>query len=245
MELSQVEAIVLVGGFGTRLRSVVSDVPKCLAKIGDRTCLEWVLQFLGAHKISRVVLATGYQGEQFTKFVQEMKLPPGMKVSISHEQEPLGTGGGAVLASQKINSEHLLVVNGDTLFLTNLNDVFETHVHNRAKATLALAAVENASRYGTVTLGQNQQVLKFVEKQGMAQPGNINAGIIFFHTKVLKDRTIGKLSMEQDVMTELCSEKTAFGNVGNGYFIDIGIPEDFHRANLEVPTRFQNWQPTA
>ncbi|MGE0568306.1 MAG: nucleotidyltransferase family protein [Bacteroidia bacterium] len=227
-------AIILAGGFGTRLQSVVSDVPKPMAKINNRPFLEYLLDYLNYYEISNVILSVGYKAELIQNhFKSQYK---NIQVEYALEDTPLGTGGGIRNAMKNIsNSDDVFVLNGDSFFDINLNSFLDFHALNKSKASLSLRQVEDASRYGTIITDETSQIISFEEKNSNNTPGIINAGVyllnkVFFEEKT-KDKT--NFSIEKDFFEKYISEKCFFGLKLEGYFIDIGIPEDYKRAQDE------------
>ncbi len=221
------EAIVLAGGFGTRLRAVVSDVPKPLAPVAGRPFLAWLLDRLEAGGIRSVILATGYMSEKVERFAGRSWGRISIRYSV--EDKPLGTGGAVRQAAGLLAGEAVHVINGDTFL-----DYEPAALESAAAAAgvsigIALAEVADAARYGAVEL-ENGLVRGFREK-GRHGPGWINAGCYFF-----ADIGSGVLergeaySLEADVLTEQAALGRVAGFTGTSGFIDIGVPEDFARA---------------
>ena len=231
------EVIILAGGLGTRLRSEVKDVPKCMALVAGRPFLWYLLTDLKKYKdVSRVILSVGYLREVIIEWITTVKVEFPFTFDYVIEEEPLGTGGGIRLAMEKVTEEEAIILNGDTYFAVNLNELVAAHKKQpEAKLTIALKQMKDFDRYGTVTTTKDGRVLKFNEKQPCKE-GEINGGVYILS----KDDSIfegqpKKFSFETAVMQEKCGETGClFGVVQNGYFIDIGIPEDYHKADYEI-----------
>ena len=231
------EVIILAGGLGTRLRSEVKDVPKCMAPVAGRPFLWYLLTDLKKYKdVSRVILSVGYLREVIIEWITTVKVEFPFTFDYVIEEEPLGTGGGIRLAMEKLTEEEAIILNGDTYFAVNLNELVAAHKKQpEAKLTIALKPMTDFDRYGTVTTTKDGRVLKFNEKQPCKE-GEINGGVYILS----KDDSIfegqpKKFSFETAVMQEKCGETGClFGVVQNGYFIDIGIPEDYHKADYEI-----------
>ena len=231
------EVIILAGGLGTRLRSEVKDVPKCMAPVAGRPFLWYLLTDLKKYKdVSRVILSVGYLREVIIEWITTVKVEFPFTFDYVIEEEPLGTGGGIRLAMEKVTEEEAIILNGDTYFAVNLNELVAAHKKQpEAKLTIALKPMTDFDRYGTVTTTKDGRVLKFNEKQPCKE-GEINGGVYILS----KDDSIfegqpKKFSFETAVMQEKCGETGClFGVVQNGYFIDIGIPEDYHKADYEI-----------
>ena len=231
------EVIILAGGLGTRLRSEVKDVPKCMAPVADKPFLWYLLTDLKKYKdVKRVILSVGYLREVIFEWIPTVKDEFPFEFDFAIEEEPLGTGGGIRLAMEKVTEDEAVILNGDTYFAVNIDELLTAHrAHKDAKLTIALKPMTDFDRYGTVTMDSNGRVLKFNEKQPCKE-GVINGGVYVLS----KDDSIfegqpKKFSFETAVMQEKCGETGClFGVVQNGYFIDIGIPEDYKKANVEL-----------
>ena len=231
------EVIILAGGLGPRLRSEVKDVPKCMALVAGRPFLWYLLTDLKKYKdVSRVILSVGYLREVIIEWITTVKVEFPFTFDYVIEEEPLGTGGGIRLAMEKVTEEEAIILNGDTYFAVNLNELVAAHKKQpEAKLTIALKQMKDFDRYGTVTTTKDGRVLKFNEKQPCKE-GEINGGVYILS----KDDSIfegqpKKFSFETAVMQEKCGETGClFGVVQNGYFLDIGIPEDYHKADYEI-----------
>lgn len=226
------EAIVLAGGFGTRLQTVVSVVPKSMALINGRPFLEYLLDYLIIQGVSRVVLSVGYKREIITSHFKDSyrSLP----IEYAIEEEPLGTGGGIRLALWKIRGERALILNGDSMFRTDLGALETAHLQKKADVTLALRKLPNTGRYGRVTINRQKRITGFEEKNEGAGPGLINAGIYIMEKLYLMEPHFrGKFSIEKDCFERFYGTSRMFGFPARGYFLDIGIPMDYLKAQDE------------
>ncbi len=224
------EAIILAGGFGTRLQSVVSDVPKPMAPVNNEPFLNYIFDYLKYFRIEHVVISTGYLSEKIIEHYQnEYK---GIKISYTKEETPLGTGGGIRLAMEKCMEQNVLVLNGDSFFDVDLNAYYKQHIEKKADCSLALRTVDNASRYGTINLGEKNTLLSFKEKDGFEKEGLINGGVYILNRGLFLNQTKPDIpfSIEKDFYEGRIKELHIFGFIYSGYFIDIGIPEDFKKA---------------
>jgi D-glycero-alpha-D-manno-heptose 1-phosphate guanylyltransferase len=227
-----VEAVILAGGIGARLRSEVADLPKILAPVRRRPFIFYVLDFLRQSGITKFILATGYLHERIEDVIGDSHL--GCPVAYSREMEPLGTGGAVLKALRLVDREHVFVLNGDTLFEVPLNDMAERHLATHSNLTMALKQVKRADRYGTVTLAEDGRVVDFVEKRAV-EAGLINGGIYLIARTLLEDLKLPeRFSFEEDFLKPFVRKIRVHGFVSDGYFIDIGIPEDYRRAQLEL-----------
>jgi len=227
------EAVILAGGFGTRLQSVVSDVPKPMAPINEEPFLNYVFRYLKHYGINHVVLSTGYLAHKISEYYKEEYL--GIKISYTIETTPLGTGGGIRLALEKCNTENVLVLNGDSFFDVNITQYYQQFTHSKANCSLALRHIENASRYGTINLADNAIIKAFKEKDGIEQPGLINGGVYILNRKLFLSKTNPNqaFSIEKDFFETRLNELSMFGFEHQGYFIDIGIPDDYNKAQSD------------
>ncbi len=221
------EAIILAGGFGTRLRPCVDNLPKPLAPIGGKPFLSYLLDYLYVNGVHRAIISTGYMAENIEEAVG--KTHRGMTVDYCREDTPLGTGGAIKKALGMCREDYAVVINGDTFFDVDLFEMQKAHEESGYSVTLAAREVKNAERSGFIISENN--VLKGFREKGVATAGLINGGIYFINKNALDGIGDEKFSFEKQVL-----EKSDFP-IGifesNGYFIDIGIPEDYNRANTE------------
>ena len=224
------EAIVLAGGFGTRLRHVVPDVPKPMAPVCDKPFLEYILNYLSNNGITRVVLATGYKHEVIEAYfgVQYKNI----EIIYSVEDTPLFTGGAIKKALHSCKGEYVYVINGDTFFDVDLASMFQFHIEQHADLTIAMKHMTDFERYGTLELEGNK-ITGFREKQKTAE-GYINGGIYLMRRDLLEQIVEEKFSFESDFMEKKVNELSFAAFESNGYFIDIGIPEDYAKAQVDL-----------
>ena len=221
------ETIVLAGGLGTRLRGVIGEIPKCMAPVGDKPFLQYQLEWLSRFNIGHVVLSVGYLREQVMDFVNGREWP--FKISYAVEKEPLGTGGGIRLALQKCRGNKVYVLNGDTFYNVNLKALTFT-----APVTLALKPMRDFERYGAVDW-DGDLINAFHEKKYCAE-GLINGGVYAIDRSQLDMSLFPKsFSFEREVLEPLANYGLVAGEVQDGYFIDIGVPDDYARAQWELP----------
>ncbi len=231
------EAIVLAGGLGTRLGALSENVPKPMLDINERPFLEYILDYLIEQGVERVILSVGHLHHVvMDHFGDSYKQ---LRVDYAIEASPLGTGGAIRLALDEAQEERVFVINGDTLFKPNLAVMSEVHRAHSATMTMALRPINDAGRYGAVSLSEGQ-VTSMAEK-GVTGPGLINGGIYLLEKECfLNAMQPGRvLSFERDVIPQLVGEGRVLGYVAeHAYFIDIGIPEDYRRAQRELATPF-------
>ncbi len=227
--LQATPALLLVGGLGTRLRSVVPSAPKPLASVGKKSFLELLIRQLKHQGIRRVILCTGYLADQVeNEFGDGRALD--LEISYSRELEPLGTAGAVKLAQSQLgDASEFLVMNGDSFLEIDLPPFIQFHRDRHALVSMAVVRVEDSSRYGTVKVDGNQKVIGFVEKTGSTGPGCVNAGVYVFSPEVFQYIPEGRSSLEKDIFPHLLS-KGVYALEHGGMFIDIGTPEDYARA---------------
>ena len=224
------EVIILAGGLGTRLRSVVSELPKCMAPVAGKPFLWYLLEQLRAYKVDRVILSVGYLREAVQDWVAVHAGEYPFEFRFAVEEEPLGTGGGIRLAASMAEGSEVVVLNGDTFFDADLDALLKARRDSGKPLALALKPMRDFDRYGTVELGPDGTIKAFREKQHCAE-GLINGGVYAI------DRSSGifgglpqKFSFETAVLEPECVRGRLCGLVQDGFFIDIGIPEDYTRA---------------
>lgn len=231
------QAILLCGGMGTRLRSVVSDRPKPMADICGKPFLQYLLEMLRDKGITEVIFALGYMGEMIEEYFQDGSAF-GLKITYSYEEEPLGTGGAIRNALPKILEEEVLVLNADTYFPMDYQGLLRFHQENDGDFSLATRAVPDISRYGAVRRDAAGRILAWNEKLedgGQPLAGEINGGIYVMKKSLIAEIPEGKQSLEQDCVPKWLSEgKRIFGLPFDGYFMDIGIPKDYQQFITDV-----------
>jgi len=219
--------VILAGGLGTRLRSVVADVPKCLAPIGSRPFIDIQIRALANAGVDCVVLSLGHLAELVVAAIP----PDHAGVHVRHviERELLGTGGAIAYALDTLNLDEVLVANGDTYLEGNLSAMLLPL--DRAKGELfrmAVVQVPDRARFGGVATDATHHVTRFIEK-GQAGPGMINAGLYRLCREALPTARKGAYSLEADVLPSLATEGHVRTALINGEFIDIGVPDDYRR----------------
>jgi len=230
------EAIILVGGLGTRLGSLTKNIPKPMLPIRGIPFLERFLQHLKSCGFKKTVLATGYKSDVIESYFQSN--PPSLPdIEISLENEPLGTGGAIAKALEKINTDEVTIFNGDSYLDVDYEALLDAHLSKKADITIASRYVDPANRYGVVSYDEHSRLIAFEEK-GINTTGFINGGVYLCQTKSLKE--ISKpfngrpFSFEEDVLTKKLSLLEIYHFPSNGFFIDIGVPKDYERAQVEL-----------
>ncbi len=230
------QAVILVGGFGTRLRPLTSTVPKQLLPVAGPTMLERVVRRLASAGIDRVVLSLGYRPEQFTAAFPDDRCG-GVELSYAVEPEPLDTAGAIAFAADRAGiDERFLALNGDVLTDLDLAVLCEMHTSSGAAATIALTPVDDPSRYGVVPLHPDGRVRAFIEKPAPGEaPSNwINAGSYVIEPAVLDLVERGRrVSIEREVFPALVETGELYALQSEAYWIDAGTPEAYLQANLD------------
>ena len=225
------EAIVLAGGFGTRLKDVVYDVPKPMAPMDEQGTpfLACVLEDLFRQGIGRVVLSVGYMRDAVENYFGSRYR--NMPLVYSYEEQPLGTGGAVKQALAYCENDDVFVLNGDTFFAVDLEKMQCFHREQCADVTLAVRAMQNFDRYGTLVFN-GARICSFQEKQPM-QSGWINGGIYCLRHDALQSITKKIFSLQKDFLESHVEQLRLCAFPSAGYFIDIGIPEDYYRARKD------------
>lgn len=233
---NKVITVILAGGMGTRLKDALGDLPKPMAPIGGRPFLEYLLFLLKARGMKEFVFCIGDGGDKIRDhFASGDKF--GVSIRYTVEKRLLGTGGAIKLAEPLVDSEDFFVVNGDTYLEADLRSVLRHHRNSGAAATIALVRKEDTGRYGRVTLGETMNVLSFEEKGGGGSAGHINGGLYVFRKEIFDAIPEGKIcSLEREILPVLVGNGL-YGFPVDGYFIDIGVPEDYETAREELPRR--------
>ena len=227
------QAIILAGGFGTRLQSVVKDLPKPMAPVNGRPFLTYVLDYLIEYGYTKVVLSVGYLHEKVEEYFGSQY--KSIQISYAVESEPLGTGGGIAFALQQCSSDNVLILNGDTLFKADLNRLQEFHEHHQSALSIILRHVSDTSRYGSVQTDDHQRIVRFTEKNSSSGEGLINGGIYLINRELMQKLSLPKkFSFEKDLMEKYVRDLSFYAMRSDGYFIDIGIPDDYARAQVEL-----------
>ena len=225
------EAIILAGGLGTRLRSVVSDVPKCMAPVAGKAFLFYIIQNLLKQRVEKFIFSLGYKSESIVEFIENNF--PNISYDFSIEAEPLGTGGAILLACNKATQNEILILNGDTFFEINVDSLYKFHFKKNAICTLCLKPMNNFDRYGVVEINDENCIISFKEKQ-FYKHGLINGGIYLINRKELLEQNFPeRFSFENLYLENSVNRYSVFGFIQDEYFIDIGIPEDFQKAQMD------------
>lgn len=230
------QAILLAGGLGTRLRSVVSDRPKPMALIEGKPFMEYVVHELSRYGINEIVFAVGYKGSMVEEYFGDGSAF-GVRASYAYEEELLGTAGAIKNAGKKVSDEWFFVLNADTFYQLDYRRLIAVRDRKNLDFALVLRRVPDVSRYGRAVLCEDMLV-EFNEKTTEPVPGTINGGVYLMSRRLLEEIPDGKVSLENEMIPRwMATEKAGRrlgGIVNDGYFIDIGVPEDYYRFQEDI-----------
>lgn len=225
------ECIILAGGVGTRLQSVVNDVPKCMAQVSGFPFLQHIFDYLEREQFDHVILSLGYKADIVTTWLNEQNRP--FQISYVIENEALGTGGAIKFAFTKVKEAQAFVFNGDTFFDINTDQMATLSRESKADIAIALKPMQNFDRYGSVEYDRNGRIVQFNEKK-QVESGLINGGIYIINKAIFVMKNLpSKFSFEKDILEKELNNLSIFGYPFDNYFIDIGIPSDFEKANID------------
>jgi D-glycero-alpha-D-manno-heptose 1-phosphate guanylyltransferase len=224
-------AIVLAGGLGTRLRSTVPDLPKPMAPINGRPFLALLLEYLSEQGVDDLILSVGYKHEVIQDYFGAGN--SSQRVRYSVEDNPLGTGGAIRKALELVQCDPVFVVNADTFVRLDYRTMWSMHQAQALSLYMAVARVEDTARYGRVAV-RDGRVVEFGEK-GIGGPGLINAGVYLVSRELFTGCDLPeRFSLEQDFLYPAVAELRPGAFEAGNYFIDIGVPEDYYRAQIEL-----------
>ena len=240
MSVSFMKALVLAGGFGTRLRPLSCTRPKMLFPLGDLPLMDWTLKSLSQGGVDTVVMAVNYMAEALVRYLGPTKYDLG--IIYSREQRPLGTGGPIKKAKALLDDEPFLVYYGDVISDIDIRRLIEYHKAKNGLATIALTPVSDPSMYGAVELDWEGRITRFVEKPEKGkEPSNlINAGIYVLDPKIFDYIPEGRaVSIEREVFPVLANERNLFGFEFHGLWTDMGVPDDYLKANQIILSKYE------
>lgn len=241
------QAILLAGGLGTRLRSVVSDRPKPMALIDEKPFMEYVVHELSRHGVTDIIFAVGYKGSMVEEYFGDgsgFTAADGsrMTVQYAYEEELLGTAGAIKNAGRFVTEERFFVLNADTFYQIDYSRLVSLQDEQELDMALVLRQVPDITRYGEAVLDEGGRLMGFNEKTTAARPGTINGGVYLMTRGLLEQIPDGKVSLENDMIPRWLQEGRRMGGfVNDGYFIDIGIPEDYYKFIEDVKKGVVVW----
>ncbi len=221
------EAIILAGGMGTRLRKIIADVPKPMAPVNGKPFLLYLFQWISHYPVEKIILSVGYKPESIIKYFGYSfgNIP----LEYVTEEKPLGTGGAVINALKNTEGSNILIMNGDTWFPINLNEFYTSHLKNNHIFSIALKRLQKFSRYGSVDCA-GSTITRFNEKKYCAE-GLINGGIYLVNRRFFESRQFpGVFSLEKEILVKEAGTSVLKGLVFDDPFIDIGVQEDYHMA---------------
>ncbi|WP_017295816.1 nucleotidyltransferase family protein [Geminocystis herdmanii] len=232
-------AVILAGGFGTRVKHLLPNIPKPMAKVANKPFIEWIINYLQQQNIDKFILSTGYLGEVIEEYFKQEFFAK-ININCYQENEPLGTAGGFINTVNLSNQipDSWLVTNGDSLIFTDLNPMFNYLKNDDVEGVMLGLSLPDASRYGSLKYDDDYNLITFAEKQ--QGKGVINAGVyIFKHSVINKFPDKKPLSFEYDVFPELlqkgCKIKV---HITEAPFLDIGTPKTLIQAEKFIKN---NW----
>lgn len=230
----QIDVIILAGGKGTRLNSILPDIPKPMAPINGKPFLDILLSQLNIYPdIKNVILAVGYKSEIIINRYKN-SAAYNFKILFSEEKVLLGTGGAIKKASSLASTEDVLILNGDSFIEVDINKLINFHIANNASITISLKEISDANRYGNVKIDDQLRILSFEEKNSSNHTGLINAGVYLIKKNIFDNiEEDQEISFERQILPDM-TKCDAYGYMISGKFIDIGIPDDYKRAQTEL-----------
>jgi D-glycero-alpha-D-manno-heptose 1-phosphate guanylyltransferase len=231
-----VEAVILAGGFGTRLRNIIVDLPKPMAPINDRPFLACLLDKLEKAGFETVTLAVGYMSEHIKEYFGDQH--GSLHLRYSRETEPLGTGGAIKLALEQARSPQVFILNGDTYLEADYAAMLSAHLEAESTLTVAVHRVADTARYGALQIEANH--ISGFEEKGVSGPGMINAGVYLLQRQLFDRYSLPeRFSFENEFLMRHLHELKPLCFETKGIFIDIGIPEDYKLAIKVLASRHQ------
>ena len=228
LKASALDVVILCGGLGTRLQSVLKDKPKPMADFNNRPFLDLLIDYVGSFGFKRFILCSGHKGDLIQDYFENKN--DGKTYITSQETSPLGTAGAIKLAEPLINSDVFLAMNGDSFCEIDLTSFMNSHHSKSALASVALAAMEDTSDYGGVDIGDSNEIISFHEKKSVPSSGWVNAGVYIFNKSILDRIPANKKgSLEQELFPSMAGNGL-FGFTTQSQLLDIGTPERLERA---------------
>ena len=233
-----IDVMILCGGMGVRLRSVVSDRPKSMAEINGKPFLHYLLKQISNNGFKRVILCVGYKADLIENYFKDKYLK--LEIVYSKETEPLGTGGAVKLALPYAQSEYMMIMNGDSYINANLGRFVENSMSSKREASILITEVKNVARFGRIIFDDGHRILSFEEKGQYNGEGYINSGIYLLKQNILREIPSNiKYSLEMELFPQLVKKRELSASLLNGKFIDIGTPESYKKAEKNY-SRFRS-----
>ena len=231
------EAIILAGGFGSRLSSLISNIPKPMAVLNNKPFLEYQLDYLIDNGISRVIISVGYKKEVIIDYFADNY--KSLEIIYSKEDEPLGTGGAIKYAIERVKGNLTYIINGDTFFKLDLKKMLQFHDNNNSFFTIAIKEQEKTKSYGNLVLNKNMRIVDFEEKVAISR--YINGGVYLVEKDTFKQlNSPNTFSIEKDFFPKYVKSKNFYGYLSKNYFVDIGTPNRFVQADKQFSKIFDH-----
>lgn len=223
------KALILVGGFGTRLRPLTLTIPKPTVEFANRAMVLHQIEALGKVGVTEVILAVNYRPEVMVKHLESAEAELGVKISYSHEQEPLGTAGPLALAAEKLleGGQPFFVLNSDITCEFPFAEMLAFHKQHGKEGTLMVTQVDDPSKYGVIISDENGCIQRFVEKPQVFVSNKINAGLYLFNPEILRRIPLSPTSIEREIFPKMAEEGQLFSMALTGFWMDIGQPKDY------------------
>jgi len=225
------KAIVLCGGLGTRLGDLTKHTPKPILEVAGKPFITYILDQFQNSPVSEVILAVGFRSDKVKQLIGDNWR--GMPIRYSYEENPLGTGGAIKAAMKLYALKEAFVLNGDTFLNVDFEKLLSFSKSRNSKLVLSLKVMPNSSRYGSVIFDENHFIKAFTEKSLLNQIGYINAGVSYVNYSCFESIQENAFSFEKEILVKSANQINAVGFITDGYFIDMGIPEDFAKAQID------------
>lgn len=226
------ECIILAGGLGSRLGDIATNIPKCMVEVAGKPFLSYLFSYLEREKFEHIILSLGHQADIVLNWINSYSETFPFELSYVIEENPLGTGGAMKNALSKSKSDTLFIINGDTMFTMSTDNLKRLHAKKSADISLALKPMKDFDRYGYVTIDESERIVKFHEKSPQNE-GLINGGIYILEKSVLSNMTEEVFSFEKDILEKRTTDLSLYGYTEDAYFMDIGTPDDYRKANID------------
>lgn len=225
------KAIILAGGLGTRLSHIVKDVPKPMAPVNNRPFLDYILDYLEKNKIYEITIAVGYKKDVIMNHYGDKYSR--INLSYSEENEPLGTGGAMKKAIGDSSENDYCVLNGDTFFYVDLEKMEKFHREKKSDITIATKKMYKFDRYGSILVNSNDDKIISIQEKKYTELGLISGGMYIINKSIFRNVDKERFSFEKDILENEGLNLNKYSFLSDGYFIDIGIPEDYYKTQKD------------